>query len=197
MYKEIICAKLELGKKFPRTVLYIRQNAIGIGLIMPKTAIAMLETKLYIRNLRAKTRISKIIIMINNKLMIEKGKNNNTIKEEYNTNNKKMWVENVHQILNSRQIQLVNNFNEVQIMTNKTIMQLVVEYIKQNKLKSEIFDQINYVRLYEKAILPVELIGSNRRIVTECFEEIENKSMLEWVFNFPDVPKPTLRSKRI
>ena len=27
--------------------------------------------------------------MINNKLMIEKSKNNNTIKEEYNTNNKK------------------------------------------------------------------------------------------------------------
>jgi len=89
MYEEIIYTKLGLGKKFPRTALYTRQNAIGIGLITPKTAIVMLATKLYIRNLRAKTRISKIIIMINNKLMIEKGKNNNTIKEEYNTNNKK------------------------------------------------------------------------------------------------------------
>ena len=102
----------------------------------------------------------------------------------------------MHQILNSRQIQLVNKFNEVKITTNKTIMQLVVEYIQQNKLKLEIFDQINYVRLYKKVILPVELIGSNGRIVTEYFKEIENKSMLKWVFNFPDVSKPTLRSKR-
>ena len=69
---------------------------------MPKTAIAILATKLYIGNLQAKTKISWIITIINNKLMIKKGKNNNTIKEEYNTNNKKVWVENVHQILNSR-----------------------------------------------------------------------------------------------
>ena len=89
MYEEIICAKLGLGKKFLRIALYTRQNAIGIGLIMPKTAIAMLATKLYIGNLQAKTKISQIIIIINNKLMIEKGKNNNTITEDYDTNNKK------------------------------------------------------------------------------------------------------------
>ena len=82
-------------------------------------------------------------------------------------------------------------------MTNKTIIQLAVEYIQQNKLKSEIFDQINHIWLYKKAILLVKLIESNRRIVTECFEVIENKSMLKWVFNFPDIPKSTLRSKRI
>ena len=75
-------------------------------------------------------------------------------------------------------------------------MQLAVEYIQQNKLKLEIFDQINHIWLYKKAILPVELIESNGRIVTECFEAIENKSMLKWVFNSLDIPKLTLRLKR-
>ena len=57
MYKETICHKLGSGKKFSRLILYTRQNAIRIGLIALKMAIAMLATKLYIRNKQANIKI--------------------------------------------------------------------------------------------------------------------------------------------
>jgi len=69
----MICAKLGLRKKFLRSILYIRQNAVSIGLIVPKIVIAILTTKLYIGNKRANTKIRWIIASIDNKIMIEKG----------------------------------------------------------------------------------------------------------------------------
>ena len=61
-------------------------------------------------------------------------------------------------------------------------MKYTVEYIQQNKLKVEVFNQINHVRLYKKAVLPIELIENQGRILTECFESIEASSLLEWRF---------------
>ena len=72
-----------------RTALYTWQNAIGIGLIMPRIAIVMLAAKLYVGNKCAKTKIGWIISVIDNKLMIEKGHNINIIKETLIITNKK------------------------------------------------------------------------------------------------------------
>jgi len=44
---------MQLGTKFNRAILYMRQNAIGIGLIKPLIAVAILAGKLYIGNIRA------------------------------------------------------------------------------------------------------------------------------------------------
>jgi len=38
-YKEIILVKLGLSKKFPRSILYMRKSALGIGLIRLSTVV--------------------------------------------------------------------------------------------------------------------------------------------------------------
>ena len=52
---------MNLSAIFPRAVLYFRRNALGIGLIKPEIIIAILACKLYIGNVRAKTRIGRLI----------------------------------------------------------------------------------------------------------------------------------------
>jgi len=51
-YEGTITQKIRLGTKFPRAILYLRRNAIGLGLIRPKTSIAMQACKLYLGNFR-------------------------------------------------------------------------------------------------------------------------------------------------
>ena len=54
-----------------------------------------------------------------------------------------------------------------------------MDYIKCKELKWEVYDQINHVRLYKKALLLIELVRNQSRIVTECFETIKAQSMIE------------------
>ena len=58
IYKEIILHKLGYSVKFPRRVLYIRRNTLGIGLIRLKTVIETLALKLYIRQRHTSTKIA-------------------------------------------------------------------------------------------------------------------------------------------
>ena len=48
-----------------------RKNAVGIGLIKPKTAIATLSYKIHIRNIGVKTKIGKIIRIQEESVKIE------------------------------------------------------------------------------------------------------------------------------
>ena len=61
IYKLIIAKKLGSGIIFPRKILYVRQNTLGVRLIIPSTAITIQSTKPYLDNKRAKTRIGRLI----------------------------------------------------------------------------------------------------------------------------------------
>ena len=61
LYKSTIDKKLRLGSNFPIAALYSIKNAVVIGLIKPKKAIATLYCKLCIGNARVKIKIRKII----------------------------------------------------------------------------------------------------------------------------------------
>ena len=52
IYEEPMLLKLGLSRKFPRTALYSRKSALGVGLILPSTLIAVLKLKLYVGNIR-------------------------------------------------------------------------------------------------------------------------------------------------
>ena len=88
IYKEIISSKMGLRKNFPRSIMYTKQNAVGIGLIAPKIVITMLSAKLYIGNKRANTKIRQIIESIDNKIIIEKGRSSNKIINDFQSTNK-------------------------------------------------------------------------------------------------------------
>ena len=83
IYEETISSKMGLGKKFLRLIMYAKQNAVRIGLIVPKTVITMLSAKIYIGNKRANTKIGQIIESINNKIIIEKGRLSNKIIDNF------------------------------------------------------------------------------------------------------------------
>ena len=51
---------------------------------------------------------------------------------------------------------------EIQIIIKRTIMSYIIEYIKSNNLKKEVFDDIKHIRLFKKIIRPVELVGDRR-----------------------------------
>lgn len=52
IYEEPMLIKLGLSRKYPRTALYSRKSALGVGLMLPSTLLAVLKLKLYIGNMR-------------------------------------------------------------------------------------------------------------------------------------------------
>ena len=48
----------------PKEILYIRRTALGIELIKPSTIVEILALKLYISNKRAKNRIARLLLII-------------------------------------------------------------------------------------------------------------------------------------
>ena len=62
------------------------------------------------------------------------------------------------------------------IMSNKTIIDLALEYTQSKKDKNNILNAINHVRLYKQVYLPFELLGMNRTTQTKCYDNIYKKS---------------------
>ena len=52
---------MKLSEKFPWSFLYLRQTALGIGLMKPRTIIAILALKLYVGHKRLDTKVSRMI----------------------------------------------------------------------------------------------------------------------------------------
>ena len=91
-------------------------------------------------------------------------------------------------------MKIVNNRSKShKIMENKILIEFVIEYIKEKKLKNEVFDQINHIRLYKKIILLVELVRDQVLATTECYDRIEAESIIEQKINFPPILKLTLK----
>ena len=60
IYEPVLLKKLGLSENFPRSVLYSRKTALGVGLLAPRTIIDALALKLYLGHKRANDRIAKV-----------------------------------------------------------------------------------------------------------------------------------------
>ena len=76
-----------MGKKFPRAILYVQQKKLGIDLIIPRTAVAMLAFKLYIENKRANSKVAKLIGINEESITVEYRKNSTDFSMERLLNN--------------------------------------------------------------------------------------------------------------
>ena len=65
---------------------------------------------------------------------------------------------------------------------NKTLMQYAIEYVNSTNKKDEVLKHINYVRLKKRVLFPCEVIGANRKMTSECYMNIEQKSLIRWNF---------------
>ena len=79
IYKPVILRKLGLSSNFPRSVLYSRKTALGVGLMAPRTIIDGLAMKLYVGHQRSEDRISKIIQIIEDNTSTQYGYLNSVI----------------------------------------------------------------------------------------------------------------------
>ena len=75
LYEEPMLVKLKLSRKLPRDILYARRSALGVGLILPETAIAIATLKLYIGNVRMKSNVVDMIELNEQYSYVECGTN--------------------------------------------------------------------------------------------------------------------------
>ena len=142
-------------------------------------------------------RIAKIIRINEEAIIIEYRRRK--WKSNYNrrARNKTVWIEEVYQIMNERNLEVVNSIVEILFLTeNKMIMKYVGQYIKEKDMDNTIFNQINHIKLCKKIIISVELVGVRGRERTDAYNELEKKSMLKQNINFPKVKKPIIKLVR-
>ena len=109
LYKEPILVKLNLSKKMPKKILYIQRAALGIGLITPKTAVAIATLRFYFRNICSESNVADMITLNKEFTAIESGLNN----IKYMKDIVKYWIEiqvdNVDRELQKHQLELNDN----------------------------------------------------------------------------------------
>ena len=88
------------------------------------------------------------------------------------------WTEEVNALMNERKLMIRNEKPRVIFTKNAAIMDEAVRYAKMKGLSEDAVDQINQVRLYEKLLLPVELVGATRKLHTEAFDKINSTSQI-------------------
>ena len=67
----------------------------------------------------------------------------------------------------------------VKFTDNKIIMHFVKQYIVENEVYKNIYDQLNHVYLYKKIIIPAELVGIRGGQETKCYYDFDAKSSLQ------------------
>ena len=122
IYERPLLLKLQLGEKFPRSALYSRAKALGVGVMKPRTIISAMAMRLYIANMRANSPTSKIIkTSLNNDIIFLGEKSNNASLHNIKDSKDNSWTQQIAVILKSRKITLKNHPIE-KITVNKTIM---------------------------------------------------------------------------
>jgi len=177
LHETTLAKKLRLGSNFLRAAMHSRKSAVGIGLMKPKTVIAILACKLCVGNVRAKTKIGKIVRMQEESLMIEHGRVWKGV--ESCTKKPEAWTEEVNELLTERNLTIRNDESRVKFTKNVTMMDEAVRHAKMNGLGEECVDQINHVRLHKKLLLPVELVGASGKMRTEAFDKFNKASQIK------------------
>ena len=147
IYEPVILRKLGLSENFPRSVLYSRKTALGIGLLAPATIIDVLALKLYFGHKRANDRIGKAIQINEDNARIQYGYSKSIVEVDQNMKpNKVIWSDEVQQKLSRQKLVIINRIDEPKwVSKNKTIMDMVVEYVKETKDNSKVISILNQV----------------------------------------------------
>ena len=182
IYESPILKKLGLSEKYPRTLLYVERNSMGLGLLKPTTIIAQNKVKLLVGNTRIAKSTCDAIGHLHELVQFNSGlsKNIDTIipTQRYW---RRTWIDEAYYELSTRGARVLHQFWSFStISKNATIMDLALTYTDQvPRLK-----KINACRLFKRLLYPFELIGidSNRR--TCAFLENETVSQFRWPYEF-------------
>ena len=196
IYEPVILRKLGLSKNFPRSVLYSRKTALGVGLMAPKTIMDGLALKLYLGHQRSEDRISKIIQIIEDNASTQYGYGKSVMEVNKDVKPSTItWSDEIQDKMMKRGIILENRINEPSKFTvNKTIMDMVSEYVHEmNKTKDDIAP-LNQVRIWKQMRLPCELVGFYGMVKTKEARDDKSISCVRWKIPFEKVPRPSNKS---
>ena len=127
-----------------------RLTSIGVGIVAPKTAIASLTLKLHLSHERMKLENGKIIKIIENNELIEKGfKGRSSGHNNMEDSGPNLWTEGARKMLKERSAKIQNQNNK-ETTSNKTIMDYALEHANDKAKPNDITNKINHVRLWEK-----------------------------------------------
>ena len=68
------------------------------------------------------------------------------------------WSDDVGEMMENRNIQLVNDNADVTKITKKSIMDWAKKYVAEEEDLNKIINYLNYVRIYKKMHLPCEMV---------------------------------------
>ena len=138
MHEITLTKKMRLGSNLLRIALYSRKSAVGIGLTKPKTAVTMLSCKRCIGNVRAKTKIGKMLIIQQEALTIEHGR----VHKGCNscTNKPESWTKEVRAMNIERKLMIRYEKKRVPTTKNETLMDEAVSNVKTKGLNKETID---------------------------------------------------------
>jgi len=199
VYEPILLKKMRLSEKFPRSVLYSRKTAMGIGLLAPRTIVDILALKLYVGHQRMNSKVAKIIQINEDNARLSYGYSRSVLETKRSHKPKQViWSDEIQAKLDRRRLKIENRLNErTWISKNLTIMDYAIKYVDSQRLKEEILAPINQIRIHKRMLLPCELVGFNGESKTKEMREKELKSCVEWKFKYDEVPKPSAKSYEI
>ena len=90
------------------------------------------------------------------------------------------WVDNVAEQTNKRKMRLPQIVQNGKVQWSKTIVDFIVEYVREKTYAEKACKKINHVRMYKQVWLPFELVGVNGRGRTGCFVLDDEKSPIDW-----------------
>ena len=113
IYEPVLLKKLRLSENFPRSVLYSRKTALGVGLLAPRTIIDALALKLYLGHKRADDRIAKVIQINEDNARIQYGYSKSLMDVDRKVKpNKIIWSDKIQQKLSRRNLEIINRLEE-------------------------------------------------------------------------------------
>ena len=195
IYEPVILKKMGLSEKFPRSALYSRKTALGVGLMAPNTIMNALALKLYLGHNRSNSALSKVIKINEENARLFYGCSGHILDVDLNIKPKRItWSDEIQHMLSNRKLSICNRTNERKWITaNNSIMDYAIKYVKEKELTCEVAEAINHVRMYKKMILPCELVGFRGDKETKEAREVFELSTILWKVKFDEVRKPHKR----
>ena len=120
IYESVILKKIGFRENFPRSCLYLRRTALGIGLMKPRTIMAILALKLYIRHKQLGIKISRMLKVNEQVQYMQSGYSKHPVETPAEIKlPTKTWSDKIGRILSIRELYLENNdFNELKVTKN-------------------------------------------------------------------------------
>jgi len=180
LYETTILRKLGFSINFPRKLMYVLKEMLGLGLLLPSTMIVIQRLKLFFSNKRSKSNLSRMINALEEQMWVEGGINKNVVNDLGKSYWTESWIDEVCSDMKKRNIRLISKtMSEFRITSNKTIMQYAREYTSKSSNETIVLKLINHVRLYKRVFLPFELIGNSGKEQTEAYRIQEKQSQIK------------------